>query len=60
MVDNANKILQIIKNFFKFMNMMQNKNIYDFYQSSGVYDRVIFNKKISNNYLTLNDLKKKN
>ena len=39
--------------------MMQNKNIFDFYQSSGVYDRVIFNKKISNSCLTLNDLKKK-
>ena len=39
--------------------MIQNKNIFDFYQSSGVYDRVIFNKKISNNCLTLNDLKKK-
>ena len=39
--------------------MIQNKNIFDFYQSSGVYDRVIFNKKISNSCLTLNDLKKK-
>ena len=36
--------------------MLNNKNIFDFYQSSGIYDRVIFKNKMSNNRLTLEKL----
>ena len=39
--------------------MQNNKSIFDFYQSSGVYDRVILNKKFINNTPTLQDLRDK-
>jgi len=39
---------------------MQNiKNIYNFYQSSGVYDRIIFQHKNIKNQTTIIDLKQK-
>ena len=36
--------------------MQNNKNIFNFYQSSGIYDRVIFKNKILNNRLKLEKL----
>ena len=36
--------------------MQNNKNIFNFYQSSGIYDRVIFKNKINNNHPTLEKL----
>ena len=39
--------------------MQNNKNIFDFYQSSGIYDRIIFKNKNNNNHLTIEKLVKK-
>ena len=36
--------------------MQNNKNIFDFYQSSGIYDRIIFKNKNNNNHLTIEKL----
>ena len=36
--------------------MQSIKNIFNFYQSSGVYDRVIFKNKKNNNHLTIEKL----
>ena len=38
--------------------MQYNKNIFDFYQSSGIYDRIIFRNrnKNNNNHLTIEKL----
>jgi DNA polymerase len=39
--------------------MQNNKNIFEFYQSSGLYDRVIFKNKNKKNSLTLEKLKER-
>ncbi len=39
--------------------MQNNKNIFNFYQSSGIYDRVIFKKKEFKKIPTISDLKQK-
>lgn len=39
--------------------MQNNKNIFDFYQSSGIYNRIIFKQKKVEKVSTLNDLKDK-
>lgn len=36
--------------------MQYNKNIFDFYQSSGIYDRIILRNKNNNNHLTIEKL----